>query len=122
VQRLNTHLFQLGEFVFASGRQNHFKIECDALTKEDWAALADQIAQRVAFSSVVGVPTGGELLARALSKYAVDKGPRLVVDDVLTTGGSILKLMKPHDVGFVVFARGELPPGVRALFTLEKLV
>jgi len=127
---MNTHLFQLGQFVFASGRPNHFKIECDALTQEDWEALADQIAQRVSFSSVIGVPTGGVPLAKALRKYVTPADcplgafkpyhPRLVVDDVLTTGGSILKLMESSDIGFVVFARGELPPRVRALFVMEK--
>ena len=111
-------LFRIGDYTLASGRRARFKIECDALMDEDWLALAELIAARVAFSEAVGVPRGGVKLAKALAGFAT-YGRRLVVDDVLTTGGSITKLMGPDDLGFVVFARGPLPPRVRALFVMD---
>jgi adenine/guanine phosphoribosyltransferase-like PRPP-binding protein len=43
----------------------------------------------------------------------------LIVDDVLTTGGSLAKYMtNPTDLGFVVFARGPLPLRVRAVMNV----
>ena len=116
-------LFQQGSFTLHSGEASNFKIECDALTLEDWETLARMIAERCQFRSVVGVPRGGIALAKALQGY-VDLQARndLVVDDVWTTGGS----MKPYlsfggpVVGYVVFARKPITdPRVRALFTLD---
>lgn len=111
------NLFQSGVFRLASGEISGFKIECDALTGDDWLTLAQLIAQ-TPFGSVEPVPRGGNYLASLLSPLCTD-GPHLIVDDVLTTGLSIKKLMGPDDIGFVVFARGLLPPRVRALFAME---
>jgi orotate phosphoribosyltransferase len=113
-------LFQTGNFTLASGAKSNFKLECDALTDDDWQTLAMLIARNVGqFSEVIGVPRGGCELARALEKYLQDDGPRLIVDDVLTTGGSLAKYMtNPTDLGFVVFARGPLPLRVRAVMNV----
>lgn len=82
------NLFQLGNFTLSSGNPSAWNIECEALTPADWATLAYLTAQRAKeFRDVVGVPRGGLPFADALRPYAVDAGPILVVDDVLTTGG-----------------------------------
>jgi hypothetical protein len=118
------NLFQLGNFVSHAGRELEWKIECDALTDEDWECLAKMISERCAFGSVYGIPRGGVKLQKALEKYCDPKNPfRLVVDDVYTTGKSMREEMKHGDIGFVVFARNrvEFDPEryVRALFTMD---
>jgi orotate phosphoribosyltransferase len=110
-------LFRLGAFTLNSGRKSQFKIDCDFLTDDDWDALAWLIANRVPyFGSVEGVPRGGVKLASALLPY-VTSGPALIVDDVLTSGGSMERRRAGRDcLGAVVFARGPVPPWVQALF------
>lgn len=115
-------LFRLEDFVAAGGQRLAWKVECDALDHEDWRTLAHLIASRCpSFSEVIGVPTGGIRLAMALMPYVEPDGvgPRLVVDDVLTTGGSMLEAMtRPDDIGWVAFARGDLPPRISAVWKL----
>lgn len=121
-------LFQLEKIVLHSGKTSWIKIECDFLspkTNEDWEALAYMGSRIVGpFSEVVGVPRGGVPFAKAIKKYAsppYSVWPVLIVDDVLTTGGSILKEMAmcANSVGLVVFARGPLPEGVKAIFPMH---
>jgi orotate phosphoribosyltransferase len=121
-------LFELGDFTLASGAKSDFKIECDALTNEDWDTLGLMIVKRVPrFSVAIGVPSGGIRLATKVMFHAYNlklldsAGPRLIVDDVWTTGGSMRKILRPGDIGYVVFARGSIPehPQVDALFTLD---
>jgi hypothetical protein len=120
------NLFQLGNFISHAGNELEWKIECDALTDEDWDCLAKMIAEKTSFHSVYGIPRGGVKLANALEKYCNHKSHiRLVVDDVWTTGKSMREVMKPGDLGFVVFARQKIPYDpelyTRALFTMEVL-
>ncbi len=123
-------LFRLGKFQLHSGEKSYWKIDCDALTDDDWKALARLIAERYKFGGVVGVPAGGMKLAAELRHYVTQRYPVLmVVDDVLTTGGSVVETMKKVKVddprrpsfiyGLVIFARGELPKDVYALFKLQ---
>jgi len=120
------NLFLRGTFVFNSGVEGDWKIECDALTEEDWQTLAMLISRRVgSFSDVEGVPRGGLKLARYLTAYMTPHvGPLLIVDDVCTTGGSLERQRagRLHGengiLGFVVFNRGTLPIWCSALFTL----
>lgn len=116
-------LFQYGDFVLASGQQSRFKIECDYLLPSDIDFAAWAIRRIVGpFSSVEGVPQGGLRLADALCCYQCKEGPHLVVDDVWTTGGSILKVMESHPrcKAAVIFARGPLSHGVKAVFQLNE--
>lgn len=122
------NLFQLGDFTLASGKKSKWKIDCDALTNEDIETIALLIAKIVGpFSSVSGVPTGGLRLAEAMNNYATPGGyrkPHLIVDDVFTTGKSIMKwrgrYIKDDVMGAVIFARGPVFPWVKALFTMPR--
>jgi len=119
-----TNLFQLGKFVSHAGNELDWKIECDALTDQDWNCLAKMISERCQFGSVYGIPRGGVKLQQALEKYVTEKNPyRLVVDDVYTTGKSMREAMRPGDLGFVVFARKRVEfdahTYIRALFTMD---
>lgn len=116
-------LFQKGDFTSHAGLPLAWKIECDALTDDDWECLAFLISQRCSFGSVYGIPRGGVKLANALEKYCNPASrTRLVVDDVYTTGKSMVEAMEPDDIGFVVFARNAVMYDanryVRALFTM----
>lgn len=121
-----TALFQLGRFRLHSGEHVRWKIECDALTEDDLAALALMLKERVQpFGSVIGVPGGGFPLAKALRKYRT-AGPLLIVDDVLTTGASMEEVRHAtipgwHGataIGAVLFARGPCPEWITPVFTL----
>ena len=126
-----TDLFQLGNFILSSGRLSWFKIDCDYLTREDWSALAKMIREDAgSFSRVYGVPRGGMKLAGFLEQYCVPTQSYtcLVVDDVLTTGGSMERMRQEirginaesEIIGAVVFARGPCPPWVRPLFQMPE--
>jgi hypothetical protein len=120
------NLFQLGKFTSHAGNELDWKIECDALTDDDWECLAKMISEKTQFGSVYGIPRGGTKLANALQKYCLPNHPiHLVVDDVWTTGKSMREVMKPGDMGFVVFSRQKIPYDpetyTRALFTMEIL-
>jgi hypothetical protein len=75
------------------------------------------------------VPPGGLRLAETLRPFAFD-GPHLIVDDVLTTGRSMerhldeLKKARadpgPRYVGAVIFASGQCPFWVDALFGMPE--
>ena len=63
-------LFQTGDFTLRSGVQSAWKIECDALTLEDWRGLAAMAVERLPpFGRVEGVPRGGLPFADALQGY-----------------------------------------------------
>lgn len=109
-----------GAFAAASGKVLPWKIECDHFDNDDWHNIA-LVAKDILppFCSVVGIPGGGLALAREIKRYAT-AGPFLFVDDVWTTGGSMRRVgFGAGDLGFVVFARGPLPPNVKALFHTE---
>lgn len=93
------NLFQLGKITLNSGKKSFFKIECDALTEEDWDCLAEIAMEEVIpgfkIKEIISVPTGGDPFAKALQKFIDPEGDViLIVDDVLTTGKSIDKVKK----------------------------
>jgi orotate phosphoribosyltransferase len=123
--RIVIHLFNSGEYKLHSGLVSPFKIDADALTNNDISALAIIIADRFPYTMAYGVPRGGIRFARALNglPHSEPSVPSyLIVDDVLTTGGSITtfrkeRLSKEADVtGIVIFARGKCPDWVFPLF------
>lgn len=115
-------LFQLGDFTLNSGAKSRWKLECNALTDDDIKALAEMIRQLVGtFGSVEGVPRGGLRLAEALKPFVALTGPHLIVDDVLTTGGSMERIRGNRQcIGAVVFARGQCPLWIDALFQMPE--
>lgn len=114
------HLFNLSDFKSHGGATLPWKIDCDALQIKDWRCVAAAMAKQLSpweFGHVEGVPRGGLLLAMALLRYRTPGGGLLIVDDVLTTGGS----MEAHRAGrkaqgIVLFARGPCPSWVDALW------
>lgn len=117
-------LFQLGDFTLYSGAASRWKIYCDALTDEDWQALAVMLAERLPpFGVAIGIPRGGIRLAVAMSAHC-RKGSQtiLLVDDVLTTGSSMEEYRASFSagvIGAVVFARGECPDWIVPLFQMR---
>jgi orotate phosphoribosyltransferase len=120
------HLFTQGNFTLHSGAKSNWKIECDALTDEDWETLALMIGESYHFHSVYGIPMGGVRLAARLEKYRKKDGCySLIVDDVLTTGRSMNEMMQKlfseghmNIKGVVVFSRtNKIPSWIDALFT-----
>lgn len=113
-------LFKFGAFTSHSGVHLSDKINCDALTLEDWDTLAAWVACRINFRQVVSIPTGGDKFAAALDKHRKSNGCILIVDDVLTTGKSMEKMLRQYPYGevrgAVVFARGPVPSWVIARF------
>ncbi len=123
------NLFEKKKWKMHSGAESNFKIECDALTSDDWDTIAYLISERIAFYDVVGVPRGGLALAKALKKYKKIFGVLLIVDDVLTTGTSMEELKdvfseqyKDNIVGVVVFARGKCPNWITPIFSMNELL
>lgn len=117
-------LFQQKNITLHSGVKSDFKIECDILTDSDIETLAYLISQKFEFSYVYGIPNGGIRLKEALSKYCDPKhtNKRLLVDDVLTTGGSMEDWKRSFDgvpvQGVVIFARGKCPDWVTPIFQM----
>lgn len=125
------NLFQLGDFILASGETSNFKIECDALTPEDWECLGRLLYQKIIyeigpFGWTIAIPKGGWPIAGELQKYITKDCPyTLFVDDVWTTGTSMNNyingfndVVKQHVKKAVVFARNPVPDDVVALFKM----
>lgn len=120
-------LFQQGSFRLHGGLNSDFKIDCDALSTQDLKTLASLIVRRMHFCKVIGIPHGGTRLAQELVIYTKDVSSQvLIVDDVLTTGGSMelarKNTIKQHDlqniIGAVIFARSECPYWVYPIFRM----
>ena len=121
------NLFIKGNFNLHSGSKSNFKIECDTLTEEDWKTIAYIIADRHNFRFVKGVPTGGIKLQNALLEYRnSESNGFLIVDDVLTTGGSMEEVREQVEMaypnclvyGVVLFARDKCPDWIVSVFQM----
>lgn len=115
-------LFQLGRFRMHSGIFSKWKIECDMLIDADYETLAWIVANemKLKYSAVFPIPRGGDKFAVKLLKYRTDPSdPILIVDDVLTTGQSFMRMRDVlgwNAIGVVIFARGECPEWVHPIF------
>ena len=126
------YLFQQQDFIGHSGKPLTWKIECDAIQDVEWVTIAHMIQEleKRPFGEVVGIPRGGLKLSGPLEKYATgkDEDPLLVVDDVMTTGGSFKDFVEQYFrnrpyrkfFGWCVFNRGsdDAPAWVTSLFTM----
>ena len=121
------NIFQQVDFKSHAGLDLSWKIECDGVSKKEWKCLAEMILdyEKRPFQSAIGIPRGGVMLGSFLNQYSTQKldDPYLIVDDVLTTGGSMVDFRKEHfsgkeTFGWVVFARGFPPQWCRALFQM----
>ena len=121
-------LFQKVDFKSHSGLDLTWKIEMDALTPKEWDCIAHMIMELSRpFQRVIGIPRGGTFLGKLLNKYSTDKStdPICIVDDVLTTGESMIDFKRKKQwrepteyIGWVVFARGPVPIWIDALFRM----
>ena len=121
------NIFQQVDFKSHAGLDLKWKIECDGVSKKEWKCLAEMILdyEKRPFQSAIGIPRGGVMLGSYLNEYSTQKpdDPYLIVDDVLTTGGSMVDFRKEHfsgkeTFGWVVFARGFPPQWCRSLFQM----
>lgn len=124
---MQKHLFTPGPFRGTNGVWLPNKVECDALSKQDMETIAKVYAQTHRFREVKGVPSGGLRLAKALERFASSEGPRLLVDDVYTTGGSMRKQAAQLGwgtdwVGFVIFAWLPTPDNVDVFWQAQPWV
>jgi hypothetical protein len=110
-------LFNYGLHELHSGGTSTYKIDCDFHTIEDLEAFAAIAKDFIKFGSVVGIPRGGLRFASCLEQY-ITEGPTLIVDDVLTTGGSMLEARKqyPNAIGLVIYARTAPPPWIKSIY------
>jgi len=117
---MRVDLFQWGEFTSHAGLKLNWKIECDAISKEEWKCLARIIREKETrnWCRAEGIPRGGLPLAQELDKFSTrsNDDPVLICDDIWTTGTSFKEYFKDHYpnwhlkkdryIKWVVFARG----------------
>ena len=121
-------LFQKLDFTSHSGLDLSWKIEMDALSRDEWECIAHMISeQSVPFREAIGIPRGGTILGTLMNQHGTGKreDPICIVDDVLTTGGSMNEFKRKRQwrnptnyIGWVVFARAKCPDWVTALFQM----
>lgn len=117
-------IFQMGQFKLHSGRTTAWRIECNNLTDEDWETLAQIGAKLVGpFGSIFSAGGAADALAYAMAKFCAEKGPPLIVDDVLTTGKTMEQVreflkFEGDAKGLVAFARGPCPSWVKPIFAM----
>ena len=125
----HTNLFVEETFVGHSGGTLHWKIEMDTLTDVEWKCIAKMIMEYETrpFQAAIGIPRGGLTLSMYLNDYSTQdpKDPYLIVDDVLTTGGSMEEFKEEHFknkkvVGWVVFSRKNPASWIKTLFQMPK--
>lgn len=113
------NLFALGSFILRSGEPAEWRINCEALTAQDYEALA-LIGSRMlpSFGAVESVPRGGIPFAEALRRHSTE-GPLLIAEDVATTGGSMEAIRAGRAaLGISIFARGRLPTRIRSIWRM----
>ena len=119
-------LFQRVDFKSHSGLDLTWKIEMDSLTPKEWDCISTMILElSPPFKEAIGIPRGGVKLGKLLNLHGTGKrtDPICIVDDVLTTGGSMVECAETefkgeNVIGWVVFARSQLPDWINALFRM----
>ena len=121
-------LFQKVDFKSHSGLDLTWKIEMDALSHGEWECIAQMIMELTPpFKEAIGIPRGGNILGKLMNRHGTGKreDPICIVDDVLTTGGSMNEFKTKRQwrnpskyIGWVVFSRSQTPHWVNALFQM----
>jgi hypothetical protein len=127
------NLLQKKNFISHAGLNLTWKMECDALTNEDWQTVVHLVNEYFkaigGFKEAIGIPRGGLVFAQSLQQYRDPKSHRiLIVDDVLTTGKSLhderAARFKNTDYdpieGVVLFNRssGYVPSWIHCIFSM----
>ena len=115
-------LFIREDFISHAGLPLTWKVECDALTDNDYEALAKIVSEKLTFRDVKGIPRGGIPFEKALKPYRTndDNDPLLIADDVYTTGTSMREVYEEGAIGIVVFARNEITDDwIKAIWQLS---
>jgi len=119
------NLFQNGDFILSSKTKSTWKIDCDALSEDDWLTLSIMAHNIIGnFSLAIGVPVGGCHFAKKLNNFCTHEGSILICEDVLTTGESMERIKyqlcksvpESKVKGITVFARGTPPLWVKTIF------
>lgn len=122
-------MIELGHVQLNSGLCSDYKLVADDFIKDNLDGLAHLIRKLAGpYSNVYGIPRGGSLLEEALLPHVARSLSTtvLVVDDVLTTGGSFKRAREKlagtyqHIIGITVFARGPCPYWVRSIFQMPE--
>jgi len=110
LKKVNMNLFIKEDFISHAGLPLTWKVECDALTENDYEALAKIVSEKIEFRDVKGIPRGGIPFENALKQYSSlkDSDPLLICDDVYTTGTSMREVYEDGAIGIVVFARNKI--------------
>jgi len=126
-KNINVDLFQTVDFISHAGLPLKWKIECDALSDDEWKTIAKMIREYEDqnWQYAVGIPTGATRLGEILTTYGTGsvKDPVLIVDDVYTTGKSFIDFEEKHYkdkkvIKWAVFARKPPTENVKVLFQL----
>lgn len=115
-------IFKREEFTAHSGRTLPWKLDADGLEQGDLRTLAWIAVQHLPkFGTVEGVPRGGLSLAALLRAYTTQGAGLLIVDDVMTTGGSLEEHRDGRKaMGLVIFNRsGVKLSWVHSMFTFS---
>jgi adenine/guanine phosphoribosyltransferase-like PRPP-binding protein len=121
------YLFQTVDFISHAGLPLNWKIECDALSDDEWKTIAKMIREYESqkWQYAVGIPTGATRLGEILTTYGTGsvKDPVLIVDDVYTTGKSFIDFEEKYYkdkkvIKWAVFARKRPTENVNVLLQL----
>ena len=116
------NLFIREDFISHAGLTLTWKVECDALTDNDYEALAKIVSEKLSFRDVKGIPRGGIPFEKALKPDCTndENDPLLIADDVYTTGTSMREVYEEGAIGIVVFARNEITDDwIKAIWQLS---
>ena len=116
------NLFIKEDFISHAGLPLTWKVECDALSDNDYEALAKIVSEKITFRAVRGIPRGGIPFEKALKQYCTNDpaDPLLIADDVYTTGTSMREVYEDGAIGIVIFARNEIKDDwIRAIWQIS---
>ena len=128
---MTKNIFRLGKEVSHPREELEWKIECGVLTERDYETIVHIIVEewKLQFKKVVFLGENGDQFAAAVLPFIQvnnDNYPILIVDDVLTTGKSMVKAMldvkqcyECEVIGVVIFALGECPKWIRPIFSFS---